>query len=198
MSSGRRQRQACGKLEKAEILEMTVEYIRYLQEERRHARHLFGAQYWTTSYAFYRMGYGDCMRDVHNYFGSIGTGGVSTPDVSGHNHLMNYLQHKATLSGASPIGISQSDRRGYVHGDARLRQSYANSSCLSRPEGLRSQGTSPTSCSHIHLEHAQNITDVPKTTQYLQTPRSSNSPDLDGLETSYYSEFESQREHTMK
>ncbi|XP_076076113.1 hairy/enhancer-of-split related with YRPW motif protein 2-like isoform X2 [Mytilus galloprovincialis] len=104
-------KQTSGKLEKAEILEMTVEYLRAIQATELGIRvengDWYNSEIWTDFMQHYQTGYNDCIREIMHYM-------MDVEGLNVHDHrctrMMSYLQtrFKPDASIASGIAHRQS------------------------------------------------------------------------------------------
>ncbi|ESP03875.1 hypothetical protein LOTGIDRAFT_97309, partial [Lottia gigantea] len=76
-------KQSSGKLEKAEILEMTVEYLRTIQRTES------GSKHDTNFCQNYELGYNECMREVVHYMTDIEGLGLNDSRCV---RILSYLQ----------------------------------------------------------------------------------------------------------
>ncbi|KAK3090865.1 hypothetical protein FSP39_015320 [Pinctada imbricata] len=86
-------KQSSGKLEKAEILEMTVEYLRAIQATEIGLRFengdWFSTDIWTDFMHHYKVGYNDCIREIQRFMTDVE--GVNADDDR-CIRLISYLQ----------------------------------------------------------------------------------------------------------
>ncbi|XP_074649194.1 hairy/enhancer-of-split related with YRPW motif protein 1-like [Tubulanus polymorphus] len=117
-------KQSSGKLEKAEILEMTVEYLRAIQNTEIGCRfengEWFAADIWADFMHHYQCGYSDCMREILRYMTDVE--GVVADD-SRSVRILTYLQTRfkpdsSVSSGAAfrdtVARTTASERSGFV------------------------------------------------------------------------------------
>ncbi|CAH1793626.1 unnamed protein product [Owenia fusiformis] len=99
-------KQSSGKLEKAEILEMTVEYLRAIQSTEIGTRFENGDWYssdvWTDFMHHYQTGYSDCMRQIINYMSDVeGIDVNNTRCVRIVSYLRTRFRPDASVSGGN-------------------------------------------------------------------------------------------------
>ncbi|XP_041364671.1 hairy/enhancer-of-split related with YRPW motif protein 1-like [Gigantopelta aegis] len=99
-------KQTTGKLEKAEILEMTVEYLRALQATEMGMRFEQGEWYspdiWTDFSQHYRDGYSECLQEVLRFMTDVE--GLDVNDgrcVRIVSFLQTRFKHRASLTGGA-------------------------------------------------------------------------------------------------
>ncbi|XP_025115546.1 hairy and enhancer of split-related protein helt-like [Pomacea canaliculata] len=102
-------KQTSGKLEKAEILEMTVEYLRAVQATEIGIRfengEWFSADIWSDFAHHYQSGYGECLREVVKYMADVE--GVSMSDAR-CIRLVSFLQNRFTPETQSACAAASS------------------------------------------------------------------------------------------
>nr|CDF52136.1 transcription factor [Euperipatoides kanangrensis] len=104
-------KQTSGKLEKAEILEMTVEYLRAIQTsefgQKINNSELFNQELWADMIQHYQSGYNECMKEVFRFMTEVE--GVDTND-SRCIRIMSYLQARICTEPVPSNNLTYGDK----------------------------------------------------------------------------------------
>ncbi|XP_077998988.1 uncharacterized protein LOC144451941 [Glandiceps talaboti] len=161
-------KQTSGKLEKAEILEMTVEYLRAIQRsgltakfENGYAPDMMSQEVWSELSQHYHAGYTECMREIMRYFTDIE--GIDVND-SRYIRIMAYLQQRfrpdpvslATASAATVSSSESTHTEGNTYSSVPTHFSCTASKSLASEQLNNSSSIHQTSHHHISGLHRCN------------------------------------------
>ncbi|CAC5377678.1 Hairy and enhancer of split-related protein helt,Hairy and enhancer of split-related protein HELT [Mytilus coruscus] len=129
-------KQTSGKLEKAEILEMTVEYLRAIQATELGIRvengDWYSSEIWTDFMQHYQTGYNDCIREIMRYM----------MDVEGLNvhdqrcaRMMSYLQTRFKPDASVADGLAY--RQSICRNNASIKSLSSYKGCTSHSSSPR-------------------------------------------------------------
>lgn len=131
------------KMEKADILEMTVKQLRHLQRQHFSA----SANEEPVVFTKYVMGFQECASEVSRYLSSMAE---IEPDIRTRllNHLATYITTTPTLSNSSPKRLSSSPSLSSTGPMSRPSSASENSSC---PSPDKDTSSPPSPSRHISL-----------------------------------------------